>query len=107
MAFFDICPRQNGHALIIPKGHFVDVWDVTSDVLGKVIALTKRASQRMNAVLDTEGVNTLGASGKPLGMHVIPLGKGERTMFAEWWSSAAVKATRSELDSLASTLSFS
>lgn len=114
MALLDINPVQRGHALVIPKKHFVDIWDVDPDVLSKIVAVTKRVSQRMKEVMDTEGVNTFSASGKPAGqeiyhfhMHVIPLGKGEKTKFARWWLSAAGRAERSELDGLAEKLRFS
>lgn len=113
MALLDINPIQRGHALVIPKKHFVDVWDIDPDVLTKVVSVTKRVAQRMKEVMDTEGVNTFSASGKPAGhdiyhfhMHVIPLGRGERTKFTEWWRSATGSAERSELDNLARRLRF-
>jgi histidine triad (HIT) family protein len=114
MALLDINPVQRGHALVIPKKHFVDIWDIDPEVLTKVVSVTKRVAQRMKDVLDTEGVNTFSANGRPAGqdvyhfhMHVIPLGRGERTKFAGWWLSAIGKAERSELDSLAARLGFS
>jgi histidine triad (HIT) family protein len=113
MALLDINPVQRGHALIIPKRHFVDIWDIDPEVLMKVVSVTKRVAQKMQKVLATEGINTFSASGKPAGqdiyhfhMHVIPLGKGERTKFVEWWLSAAGGAKRSELDELAASLRF-
>jgi diadenosine tetraphosphate (Ap4A) HIT family hydrolase len=113
MALLDINPVQRGHVLVIPKRHFVDIWDIDPEVLSKVVAVTKRVSQRMRDVWHTEGVNTFSASGKPAGqdvyhfhMHVIPLGKGERTKFAGWWLSAMGEAERSELDELAAELRF-
>ena len=86
MALLDINPVQKGHSLVIPKKHFVDIWDIDPEVLVKVVKVTKRVAQRMHEVWDTEGVNIFGANGKPAGqdiyhfhMHVIPLGRGERT----------------------------
>ena len=113
MALLDIYPVQRGHALVIPRHHYVDIWDIPPDVLAKVASVTKRVSQRMKEVLDTEGVNTFSASGKPAGqdiyhfhMHVIPLGKGERTKFVGWWRTAMGTSERSELDKLAAELRF-
>ena len=113
MALLDIHPVQRGHALVIPKRHYVDIWDIDPEVLAKITSVTKRVAQRMKEVLDTEGVNTFSANGKPAGqdiyhfhMHVIPLGKGERTKFAEWWRSAAGDAERAELEKLAARLRF-
>lgn len=113
MALLDIYPVQKGHALVIPKQHFVDIWDIEPDVLSKVVSVVKRVAQRMQQVMDTEGVNTFSASGKPAGqdiyhfhMHVIPLGRGERTKFTDWWRSASGSAERAELDNLAGRLRF-
>jgi len=91
MVFLDINPVQRGHTLVIPKRHYVDIWDIEPEVLTKVVAATKRVARKMQEVLDAEGVNTFSASGKPAGqdiyhfhIHVIPLGRGERTKFAGW-----------------------
>lgn len=114
MALLDLYPVQRGHSLVIPKGHFVDIWDIPQDVLTSVVSVTQKVSKRMRDVFGTEGVNTFSASGKPAGqdiyhfhMHVIPLGKGERTKFAAWWRSAAGEATRPQLERLAGRLRFS
>jgi histidine triad (HIT) family protein len=113
LALLDTSPVQLGHTLVIPKKHFVDIWDIDSKTLTAIVSVTKRVAQRMHDVMDTEGVNTFSANGKPAGqdvyhfhMHIIPLAKGERTKFAQWWQSAAGKAGRPDLDRLASRLRF-
>jgi histidine triad (HIT) family protein len=113
VALLDVNPVQEGHALVIPKKHFVDIWDIDPEVLSKIVSVTKRLSRRMKEVMDAEGVNTFSASGKPAGqeiyhfhMHVIPLGKGERTKFAKWWLSSVRRADRTDLDRLAEKLRF-
>jgi histidine triad (HIT) family protein len=111
MAFLDVNPLQRGHTLVIPKRHFVDIWDIDSAVLTKVVAVTKQVAKKMAVTLNAEGINTFSASGKPAGqaiyhfhMHVIPLGKGERSKFSDWWSLKISRAERSELDKLAQKL---
>jgi histidine triad (HIT) family protein len=113
MALLDINPVQRGHILVIPKGHFVDIWDTGPEVLTKVILVTKLVAHRLQEVLNIEGVNIFSANGMRAGqdvyhfhMHVIPLGKGEMTKFAEWWLSKMGRAERSELDALAAELRF-
>jgi len=113
MAFLDIHPIQRGHTLVIPKRHFVDIWDIEAAVLTRVFTVTKQVAEKMATTLNAEGINTFTASGKPAGqeiyhfhIHVIPLGKGERTKFADWWLSRTSKAERSELDKLARRLRF-
>lgn len=113
MALLDTNPVQRGHTLVIPKKHFVDIWDIPPEVLTKVVSATQLVAHRMKEAMDTEGVNTFSASGKPAGqdiyhfhMHVIPLARDERSKFAKWWSSSTETATRSDLDNLASQLRF-
>jgi histidine triad (HIT) family protein len=113
IAFMDINPVQEGHTLVIPKKHFVDIWDIEPGALAKVAEVTKRVAERMKEVMDAGGVNTFSASGKPAGqdiyhfhMHVIPLGAGERTKFSQWWMSVVGRADRRELDRLARLLRF-
>jgi histidine triad (HIT) family protein len=113
MAFLDINPVQEGHTLVIPKQHFVDIWDIDPEVLSKVISVTQRVAEKMKRVMKTEGINTFSASGKPAGqdvyhfhVHVIPLGKGQRTKFRGWWLSVVSSAKRQELDELAEKLRF-
>jgi histidine triad (HIT) family protein len=111
MAFLDVNPLQRGHTLVIPKRHFVDIWDIDSAVLTKVVTVTKQVAKKMATTLNAEGINTFSASGKPAGqaiyhfhVHVIPLGKGERSKFSDWWSTKISRAERSELDKLAQRL---
>jgi histidine triad (HIT) family protein len=113
ISFLDINPVQRGHTLVIPKRHFVDIWDIEPEVLVRVMEVTKRVAHRLQDVMEVEGINTFSASGKPAGqdifhfhMHIIPLAKGEKTKFIEWWKGAMGHAGRSELDELAKTLRF-
>ncbi|MDG6928763.1 MAG: HIT family protein [Nitrososphaerota archaeon] len=112
IAFLDINPLEEGHTLVIPKKHFVDIWDIDPDTLARVTAVTKQVAHKMAEVLDAQGINTFSASGKPAGqdvfhfhMHVIPLAAGGRTKFSEWWRSSMRRAERPELESLAEKLS--
>jgi histidine triad (HIT) family protein len=111
MALLDINPVQEGHSLVIPKKHFTDIWDIEPEVLAKVDAVAQRVARRMAGVMRAEGVNTFSASGKPAGqeiyhfhMHVIPLGKGEATVFRDWWLQRMTKADRAKLEALAEKL---
>ena len=111
MAFMDTSPVQEGHTLVIPKRHFRDIWDIEPAQLAKVDAVVRRVAHKMAVTMKAEGINTFSASGKPAGqdvyhfhMHVIPLGKGERTKLAEWWLSRMRRAERAELNALAEKL---
>ena len=113
IAFLDINPIERGHTLVIPKRHFVDIWDIEAGVLTEMVMVTKQVARKLAATLNTEGINTFSASGKLAGqdiyhfhIHVIPVGRGERTKFTYWWLSKISRAERSELDKLAQKLRF-
>jgi len=115
ISFLDINPVQRGHALVIPKKHVIDIWDLEPRAFTRVMEVTKRVAHRMRETMGTEGANifNFNASGRPAGqdiyhfhMHVIPLSSDERTKFAQWWSGASRHAQRGELDELARTLRF-
>jgi histidine triad (HIT) family protein len=115
ISFLDTNPVQTGHALVIPKKHYVDIWDIDPKVLSRVMEVTKLVSHRVQEVMGIKGVNTFNfsASGNPAGqdvyhfhMHVIPLARDERTKFAQWWRGVVRHAERPELDELATKLRF-
>ena len=113
MAFLDTDPVQRGTAVVIPREHVEDIWDLDAELFVKVFAIAKSVAHRMKEVIDTEGITIFGQGAKPPGSQihhfhvlVIPLGKGERRKFTKWWVSAARKARRSELDRLARSLRF-
>jgi histidine triad (HIT) family protein len=41
MAFMDIRPLSMGHALVIPKAHYVDIFDIPANDLAAVIMVSK------------------------------------------------------------------
>ena len=111
IAFLDINPIERGHTLVIPKRHFVDIWDIEAGVLTQMVMVTQQVARKLATTLNTEGINTFSASGKPAGqdiyhfhIHVIPVGRGERTKFTDWWQSKISRVERSELAKLAQKL---
>ncbi|MCL4334065.1 MAG: HIT domain-containing protein [Candidatus Thermoplasmatota archaeon] len=107
-AILDIHPLFEGHTLIIPNEHFVDITDVDEDVLSEVIKVAKIVSDMMIKNLHAEGVNVMHSTGRPAGqtifhfhVHVLPRRTGDDTEFEKWWFARSHKASREELDSLA------
>ncbi len=77
LAFLDINPIVNGHTLVIPKKHFVDIFDVDEFYLEQVAKALKKISLHYKTMFD--GVNILNASDKSaqqsvfhLHFHIIP-----------------------------------
>jgi histidine triad (HIT) family protein len=79
IAVMDINPWTRGHALVIPRNHSRNIYEVGEDDLRHSAAAAKRLSLRMRERLGCDGVNVLNAS-EPAAwqtvfhfhLHVIP-----------------------------------
>ena len=79
VAFMDINPWTRGHALVIPKQHAKNIFEIEDDELGYVAVAAKRLATRMRDTLHCDGVNLLN-SAEPAAwqtvfhfhVHVIP-----------------------------------
>jgi histidine triad (HIT) family protein len=79
LAFMDINPWTRGHALVIPKEHSRNIYDVDPEDLAAAHKTAQRVAKRMRDRLGCEGINTLQSS-EPVAMqtvfhthvHVIP-----------------------------------
>jgi histidine triad (HIT) family protein len=79
VAFMDINPWTRGHALVIPRNHSPNLYEVGEDDLRHTSSAAKRLALRMRERLRCDGVNLLNAS-EPAAwqtvfhfhMHVIP-----------------------------------
>lgn len=84
MAFLDIRPISEGHTLVIPKKHFIDLFEIDEETFGKVSSAAKKIANKMKDVLGVDGVNLCHASGAAaeqsvfhFHMHVIPRRKDD------------------------------
>lgn len=53
-----------GHMLVIPKKHYVDIYDIPKEELHHIIDAVKIISQKLKEKYNAEGINILHASGK-------------------------------------------
>ncbi|HWD68843.1 MAG TPA: HIT family protein [Solirubrobacteraceae bacterium] len=84
LTFMDIAPATRGHALVIPRRHATDLWEIEPDQLAAVTAAAKRQALRARERLDADGVNLLNSCGSVawqtvfhFHMHVIPRYAGD------------------------------
>ncbi len=61
VAFMDINPWTRGHALVIPRDHSRNIYDVDEEALRHTAAAARRLSLRMRERLGCDGVNLLHA----------------------------------------------
>jgi histidine triad (HIT) family protein len=79
VAFMDINPWTRGHALVIPRNHSPNIYEVGDEDLRHTAIAAKKLALRMKERLRCDGVNVLNAS-EPAAwqsvfhfhMHVIP-----------------------------------
>lgn len=72
-------PATKGHALILPKNHFANVYEIDDEILSKAMILGKKIAGHMTEVLKCDGVNFVQNNGSAAGqsvfhyhLHVIP-----------------------------------
>jgi histidine triad (HIT) family protein len=62
LAFMDINPWTRGHALVIPRNHSRNLYEVDGEDLRHAAAASQRLALRMRERLACDGVNLLNAS---------------------------------------------
>jgi len=85
MAFLDIRPLSVGHSLVIPKNHYVDIFDIPGYDLSSVHKVTKQIAIAVKLATAAEGVSIIQQNGKAAGqdifhlhVHVVPRFKGQK-----------------------------
>lgn len=78
----DINPDHNGHALIIPKKHFVNIEDIDEKTLIYISRVSKYIYKLLNSKLNFDGLTIIQNNGLPqevkhYHMHIIPKYKEE------------------------------
>lgn len=75
----DLGPATKGHALILPKEHYANLFELPEETAGEVMKLAKRMAARMKERLGCDGLNLVQNNGDLAGqtvfhfhMHMIP-----------------------------------
>ncbi|MDO4292309.1 MAG: HIT family protein [Eubacteriales bacterium] len=75
----DVGPATKGHALILPREHFANLYELPEDWCQKAFLLAKRMAARMTERLGCDGFNLLQNNGEVAGqtvhhfhVHLIP-----------------------------------
>jgi histidine triad (HIT) family protein len=90
IAFMDINPLNDGHALVIPRVHAATIFEVDEADLGAAIATAKRVANAIRQALRPDGLNLLQANGAAafqsvphFHLHLIPRFTGDGKGF-DW-----------------------
>ena len=60
----DASPASKGHALILPKEHYANIYEIDSEVLGKAAKLAQKIISHETKVLGCEGYNVVQNNGE-------------------------------------------
>ena len=70
LAFLDLFPSAEGHALVVPKRHYDDLFEADDESLPDVHLLARRVARAMRRALAPEGLMTLQLNGAAAGQTV-------------------------------------
>lgn len=80
----DLSPASKGHALILPKEHYANLFELDDEVASKVLPVAKQVVTKMKEVLNCDGYNLVQNNGESAGqtvnhfhLHLIPRYEGD------------------------------
>ena len=75
----DAAPATKGHALILPKEHYANIYELDDETAGKALKLAKKLAIHMTDKLGCDGFNIIQNNGEAAGqtvfhfhVHLIP-----------------------------------
>ena len=78
--------RSFGHALLIPKEHYANLFELEDEIASKIFVLAKKVASAMKTSLQCDGFNLLQNNGEIAGqtmfhfhIHLIPRYKDDNT----------------------------
>ncbi len=99
----DLGPASKGHALILPKEHYRNLFDLDDELAAKAMVLAKKMINKMKDVLGCDGYNIVQNNEEVAGqtvfhfhMHLIPRYKGDNVGLV-WQVGELSEADREEI----------
>lgn len=75
----DLGPASKGHALILPKAHYADIYEIPEELAGEAYKLAAKLAKKLTAALNCDGFNIVQNNKEVAGqtvfhfhMHLIP-----------------------------------
>lgn len=100
----DRFPAAPGHVLIIPKGHYRDMFSLSEEVAAKVYPLAQKIATHVKKEVGAEGINIVQNNGEVAGqsvdhfhLHIIPRKTGDGIVLNK---SSNVDTTIEELEAV-------
>ena len=85
MVFLDIRTLNIGHTLVIPKAHYVDIFDIPQGLFSQVHNVSKQIALGVKKATNADGISIIQQNGKAAGqdifhlhVHVVPRFEGQK-----------------------------
>lgn len=62
LVFLDTSPATEGHALVIPKKHYENIFDIPNRFLSEIIETAKKIAELLKDKMGAEGINLLNSN---------------------------------------------
>lgn len=99
----DIEPASKGHALILPKEHYANLYELDDELASKALILAKKMITKLTDILGCDGYNVLQNNGPVAGqtvfhfhMHLIPRYKEDDVRIG-WKAGKLTEEVREEI----------
>lgn len=99
----DLGPASKGHALILPKSHAANIYELPDEMAGKAMILAKHMASKLTDALNCDGFNIVQNNGEVAGqtvfhfhMHLIPRYKGDQVGLT-WKPGKLIDEDRDEI----------
>jgi histidine triad (HIT) family protein len=84
MAFLDIRPLNMGHSLVIPKAHYVDIFETPDRELAEIHQASKKLAAAIKKATHADGISIIQQNGAAAGqdifhlhVHIVPRFAGQ------------------------------
>lgn len=101
MIMLDIGPASFGHALMLPKEHYANLFEMPEELLAKAMSLAKVWGEKLVKALGADGLNLVQNNGVAAGqtvfhyhLHLIPRYEGDSV--GELWTPGSLSAEQRE-----------
>lgn len=99
----DLGPASKGHALILPKEHYRNLYDIDEETAAKAMKLAKKMVKKMTDVLGCDGYNVVQNNEPCAGqtvfhfhMHLIPRYEGDNVGLS-WTTGELTEEVKNEI----------
>lgn len=99
----DLGPASKGHALILPKQHAANLFELPDELAAKVMPLAKQVASKLQKGLGADGINVVQNNGEAAGqtvfhfhLHLIPRYQND-TVNVTWTPGTLTEEDKQEI----------